>query len=351
MKSFYQKAFLALLLLVALVVPDYSVGADIEMSQDSISKLSEYSYADHDIKFTSPSGATETTDQIEISLPSGFDLSQIGATDINLSHGPSTGLETPESLSESISETEWSVALSGQKITFSHPSTDVANINPGDIITILIGKNTLAGTNQIKNGGAGNYLVIVGGSFGDNGQIPIVILSDDQLYADADILPVISMTLSNTTTSFGLVDLGTVETSTPDITITVSTNHANGYNIKVSDFGDGVHPGLFKTTNQIMPSPDPNYGSSIDLDSVIIGYGIQAACVSGCDTTTQISERYNQTNHSVGGLKIAPEYLIKYPTYPTSSHVINIKHLAKVSQYTRTGNYVDKIIYQATANY
>lgn len=352
MNRIYKK-FLALIFIVAiLLLPGLSMGADISSSQDSLSKLAEFSYSDHNIKFTSPSGATEISDEMEISFSVTFDLSDIVLSDINLSHGPSSGLETLESLSAVPNSTDWGASISGQKIIFSHP-TDISagNINPGDIINVKIGKNTPFGVNQIKNGPAGNYLVIISGSFGDAGQIPTVVLSSDQLYADADIIPVISLTLSTTATSFGLVDLGVVETSSPDITMTIATNHANGYNVKIFDVGDGINPGLFKSTEPIIPSPDSNYDASVNLDSVIAGYGIQAICTSGCVTDTEISSRYNQIDNVVGGLKLLPEFLIQYPTYPSSKHIVRIRHLAKVSQYTKTGVYVDKIIYQATANY
>ena len=344
-----------LIITAVFVFPVLTHGAGLTSLSDYLSSLKKFSNSNHTIQFTTQNGATTPSSTIVLTFPSGFDLSAEGYTDISLSHGP-TGVETEETIAATATNTSWGANFSGQSLTLTHPASGNGNITAGDIIIVKIGTNVYGGSHQIQNGDSGNYLIKITGSFGDSGDIPITILDNDQILADGDIIPTISLVLSNPSTSFGLVDFGVITNSSPDITLTITTNHANGYTVKVYDQGDGVHPGLYKPLTgsipaQIISSADPNYDQFIDLNSVISGYGIQAKCTTGCNTDTEIDSRYRQTGDSIGGLSLIPQTLIQYGTYLTDPHILKITHKAKVSEYAKTGQYTDSIIYQATANF
>ena len=62
-------------------------------------------------------------------MPTGFAIGSVDHTDIDLSHGVTTGYENEEILAASASATEWGAAFVGQVLTLTHP-TNSAN---GDI--------------------------------------------------------------------------------------------------------------------------------------------------------------------------------------------------------------------------
>lgn len=347
-----------IILIMLFLMPGFSKGAGLVELSDNLSKLKQNSLSDHNIKFKTNSGASLASSNIVISFPAGFDIGTITFADIDLSHGLISGLETSESLNNIPTNTDWGASFTGQTLTLTHPTDPlVGTIGANEYVVINIGTNASGGVNQIKNGPAGNYNLQISGTFGDSGQIPIVIVADDQIASDGDVVESISLVLSSHSTSFGLVNLGAIAASTPNITLTISTNHASGYSLAIQDSGDGTHPGLYKTADQIVPaqligSADPNYSNSVDLNSVITGYGIQAVCLSGCDTDTEIVEKYRKTTDTtVAGLKTTADLLMEYHAYLTTDHVVEIRHVVKASQYARTGNYIDHITYIATPNF
>lgn len=355
MKNVSEKLWIIVLLLLGAMFlsPNYSYGAAITNSADDLSRLAKNTPSNHELRFTTPSGAGDSSDSIIILFPNGFNLSAITLSDIDLTHGPLTGDETVEVLAGTSDGTSWGVSVLGQNLTLTHPTDEnEGDITPGDIIKIKIGTNAQGGSNQIVNGLGGNYTIGISGTFGDSGLIPIAILDDDQITANINVLPSISLTLSSTVSSFGLVDLGSITTSNPDIVLTVQTNHSNGYSVRVSDRGNNSNPGLFNSQLGILVgSASTNYENNIDLNSVIGGYGIQAECVSGCITQNNIAARYRVADDIVAGMEISPDVILSDTTYLTEEHKVRIRHRAKISQYTRTGTYVDTITYQATANY
>ncbi|MCS7201155.1 MAG: hypothetical protein NZ822_03355, partial [Patescibacteria group bacterium] len=86
----------------------------------------------------------------------------------------------------------------------------------------------------------------------------------------------ISCNFSTSSTSFINLSPSNVSTSSPDITITV-TSSAN-FQISVKDQGNGILPGLYKSTipTYFIPSPNSSYNATATLNPEVDGYGIQA---------------------------------------------------------------------------
>ncbi len=129
--------------------------------------------SNHKIKFTTPTGVDAPTDTITITFDSDFSLAAIDFSDIDLLHGPVTGLETNETLAAAAAAGTWGVGIFGQVITFTAPTDAVAGeVTASDIVTIRIGTNAVGGVNQITNPTFnGTYHININGTFGDAGGV------------------------------------------------------------------------------------------------------------------------------------------------------------------------------------
>ena len=137
----FVKYFVVLLTLAIFTAPHYSYGADLSNLSDDLSRLKSGEYANHTIKFKTPSGAGNTDDTIIITFPASFDLSALAISDINLTHGL-TGTEIEETLADPANTTDWGVIITENILTFSHPTnSNNGDINKDDIVTIKIGVN------------------------------------------------------------------------------------------------------------------------------------------------------------------------------------------------------------------
>ncbi len=140
---------------------------------DEMSLLTPHAYSNHEIRFTTLSGATDPGDAITITFATGFDLSALTLGDIQLMHG-ATGTETTETLATFPGAGSWGVAVTSPSITFTHP-TSGGNIAPLDKVIIRMGTNA-GGTNKVRNpNGVGSRVVTIGGSFGDTGALAVAI--------------------------------------------------------------------------------------------------------------------------------------------------------------------------------
>lgn len=136
--------------------------------------------ANHEIKFLTPSGVGQAGKNFDITFDSGFNLTAVTYNDIDLFHGPITGLETEETLNSSSTPNDWGVSISGSSIIFTHPSDDAnGDILLNDFIVVRIGKNASGGTHQISNPSIiGSKIISITGSFGDSGKLAVAIYRD-----------------------------------------------------------------------------------------------------------------------------------------------------------------------------
>ena len=152
----------------------------------------------------------------------------------------------------------------------------------------------------------------------------------------------VTCSVSVTSTAFGNLDLGTINTSTPDILTTMACDAVpSGCTLYVKDTGSGSNPGLWNNSaSYLVTSTDAALSAGTD------GYGIQAATSSG---TWTINSKYEVTGINVGGLTITDT------TYASSSSQLSTStatttHKAAISSSTTAGSYEDNITYSCTAN-
>ncbi|GIW65656.1 MAG: hypothetical protein KatS3mg094_175 [Candidatus Parcubacteria bacterium] len=157
--------------------------------------------------------------------------------------------------------------------------------------------------------------------------------------------PTITCSFSATSTSFSSLSPSAVSTSSPDITITVTSSA--GFIISVNNAGDGTNPGLYKSTapTYLIPSPDSSFSATATLFAGTDGYGIQATTTN---SNININVRYNVSGYTVGGLTTTTITLAS-SSASVSSAQITIKHKASISALAPIGNYQDTITYSCTS--
>ncbi len=341
--------FVILMAISVFIYPYFTYAAALTDLSDTMSRLEKGIASDHSIKFTTPTGAGDSGDTITVTMPAGFTIGTVDFTDIDLSHG-AAGTETDETLAAAADATSWGAVFAAQVLTLTHPTNGVnGDIAATDIVIVEIGLNAtfgVAGDQQITNqAAANNYTITIGGTFGDTGQIGIVIIDDDQFTVTGTTDPTITFTLSANATAFGTLSASSVVTSAPNITLTISTNGTNGYTVNIRDAGDTTNPGLYSAANLfLIGSADYSYNDSEDLDAGN-GYGIQG---SSGDAT--IAVPYNSGGNIVGGYELTDQTLATHNA-TASSHTITITSKAKITGATPAGNYIDTVTVIATGNF
>jgi|GEM_PF-613767 len=154
--------------------------------------------ADHSYKFRTPTGVDSPTDTITMDLSS-WGTGAVNFNDIDLLHGPVTGLETDNTLAAVPGINTWGASFSGGTLTLTPPTNATpGTINPNDYITIYIGTNATGGVNQLINPAvAGSYFVTIAGGFGDIGYVAQAIMTSNNVNVDASVAPYLQITNIN----------------------------------------------------------------------------------------------------------------------------------------------------------
>ncbi|MGC8776163.1 MAG: hypothetical protein ACP5QN_02545, partial [Minisyncoccia bacterium] len=157
----------------------------------------------------------------------------------------------------------------------------------------------------------------------------------------------VSCSTNVTSTSFGNITTGSIFTSSPNVSSTIScSGTASGCSLYVQDAGNGSNPGLYKSTSPtyLIVSTDATLSGTSD------GYGIQAATTTaGSGGILTLNSKYNKTGNDVGGLTTTTITLASSTADVTGREVI-ITHKASVSGTSPSGDYSDTITYSCVAN-
>lgn len=163
----------------------------------------------------------------------------------------------------------------------------------------------------------------------------------------ATVDQILTFSISATSSAFGVLSPTAVSTSSPNITLTISTNAPFGFSVTVRDEGDGTNPGLYKSA----PPTKLIASTTTTLVAGTEGYGIQAATTpAGSGATVSISPTYLKTGNDVGGLSRTPT-LLASATGPVAGREVVVTHKAAISPLTIPGNYADTITYVCTGNF
>jgi len=208
--------------LVLVMLPTSVIAAaDLTLLSDELSTIKVSAAADHIIKFRTPTGAGDAGDTIIITLPKEFTMGSVVFGDIDLFHGATTACATEETIATAASATDWGAALTQAVagtnpvvLTLTHPTEAAAgDIAVNDYVKVVIG-----GTNKITNpSAAATYEIDIAGVFGDDGEIAVVIVADDEVAVTGRVLPTLSFSLSANATDFGDISAGAIDTAATDI--------------------------------------------------------------------------------------------------------------------------------------
>ncbi len=186
-----MQKFQAIILMAVMVFSVFakpSFGAALLNSTVSLSNHTVSTLADHSYKFRTPSGVDSPADTITINLSS-WTTGAVNFNDIDLLHGPVTGLETNNTLAAAAGVNIWGASFAGGILTLTPPTNSApGTINPNDYITIYIGTNATGGVNQLTNPAvAGSYTITIAGGFGDMGQVAQAIMTNSGVSVDATV--------------------------------------------------------------------------------------------------------------------------------------------------------------------
>jgi hypothetical protein len=326
--------------------------ANLTALSDTLSTEKASTASNHTIRFTTPTGAGDVGDTITIVFPAGFTIGSVDYTDIDLSHGASTGYETEETLAATADGTSWGASFASQTLTLTHP-TNASNgdITSNDKVIVEIGLNASGGNAQITNPTAGTHVLVIDGTFGDDGQIAVAIITDDQVVVSVTVDPYINLTLTQNTVSLTKSGGGNPDyqntgfnNSTAN-TLAVNTNAASGYTL--------TYNGATLTSG----------GNSIDAMATkgASSTGTEQFGLNLRDNATPNTG----TNPSGGSGSPASDYntvdefrfvantttTLASASAATTTTTYTVSYIVNVGQTTESGNYSTTITYIATGNF
>ena len=335
-----DKAFAA-----ALTTPIYDAQSSVKINN----------LADHTIVFVTPSGVA-SGQAISITFPIQYVMSSFSVSNIDFATSISASCSSfsDASLGSSPSGATWGASQSGQTITLT---AGTATILPNRCVEIRIGSHAIfggTGVSQISNPSIpGNYLLSVGGSFGDTGLITETILNEDAVAVTGTVAQSLSFAISTTTIYFGVLgSSGAKYASSIDIlgdtsetiahTLAVGTNAPSGFTLSVMGQTLTSQQNSANTISQIGGSPVP---SSPGTEQ----FGIRATESGGIGTSidstfaSPVAYGYNATATSSAVLATGTG------STPTSTY--SLRYLANIAAVTEAGTYQASLVYVATANF
>lgn len=351
-KNFRLLAFSLVVLVVlaqVMFVVHRGEAATATSRSDVLSRLKTSTTANHEIKFVTPSGV-DAGETITITFDAGFTMGSVAFGDIDFAEDSdgdcSNGGFSDKTLAATPSGATWGAAIAGSILTIT---SGTGTITAGRCVQIEIGTNATsggAGVNQITNPGSiGSKQISVGGTFGDTGDIVVVIITDDQVVVTATVDETMTFSISDNTVEFGTLsasddffadDSGGNATEVEAHNLIAGTNASNGYGVTVngSTLTAGIH-----TIDAIGAT---NTASTIGSEQ----YGIRLTASGGSGT---VSAPYAASGFAFDTGALPDQ--IASSTTSSSNTTYSVRYLANIAANTQAGAYSSTMTYVATANY
>ena len=339
--------------------PKAHAGSLTELS-DTMSSQYYYGYSDHTIKFKIATPVNGPTDTITVNLYI-YAVDGTNYTDMDLSHGTTTGYETEETLASSAAAGVWGVSQTFPQdftVTFTAPTdAGVTEIPANDYVVIEIGLNASSGDHQLANPEVGNFVCIIAGTFGDTGKIAYVTLANDRVGVTATVDPTLSFSISDITVGFGSFVSTNIRYATGDVAgsasepaadnptkLVVSTNGDNGATITVQDEGSGSSSGLWSA------APISELIASDTSRNIIVVGNKKKYGLYGKNASTLVIHENFDNDATDSALTRAAQTFASY-TGPMSSASLDLVPVAAVDATTKAGAYTDTITIICTVNF
>lgn len=322
--------------------------AALTAKSDTMSTQKELTASSHTIKFTTPTGAGDSTDTIIITFPSTgttpFNFTSKTISTVTFTHGVSTGAENTETLAATPSATAWGAVFSGTQnriLTLTAPTDGVgaAVVAASDKIIL-----TYDSTNSINPSvNASPYTIAISGAFGDTGNISVAILTDDQVAVSGTVAESMTFTLGATSVALGTLSSSAVTSGSH--TVTLATNAASGMTLSYS--GTTLTSGSNTITAMSTAA-----ASSIGVEQFGINAKLNTTPAVGaeCSGTAPIAAA------ATGYATVNNYKFVTGDTVISSAGGINstscaISYIANILGSTEAGSYTTTLTYNATANF
>ncbi|MCE7936818.1 hypothetical protein DYH10_03460 [Candidatus Saccharibacteria bacterium CPR2] len=342
----YSALLLAVLLVVAQLVfiTDKGEAAATTSKSDILSRLKTSTAANHEIKFVTPSGV-DAGETITLTFDAGFSMGSVAFGDIDLAEDSdndcTNGGFSDKTLAATPSGATWGAAISGQVLTFT---SGTGTITADRCVQVEIGTNASGGSNQITNPGTGGTKEVnIGGTFGDTGDIAVVILSDDQVVVTATVDESMTFSISDNTIEFGTLsasddffadDSGGNATEVEAHNLVAGTNASGGYGITIN--GSTLTAGAY-TIDAIGAS---NTASATGTEQ----YGIRMTASGGSGT---VSTPYAAAGFALDTGSFPDQ--VASSTGASANTTYSVRYLANIASNTEAGAYSATMTYVATA--
>ncbi len=319
--------------------------AAITSASDTMSSSKISTASSHIIKFTTPTGANESTDTIIITFPSDFNFTSKAINTVTFTHGATTGAETTETLAASPDGSNWGAVFSGTQLrvlTLTAPTdgTGAAAIAASDKIIL-----TYDSSNSTNGSSATSYAIAVSGTFGDSGNITVTLLSDDQVAVTATVSQSLTFSISDNTIEFGTLSASAAQyaddsagnsSETEAHTIIIGTNASNGYTATVK--GATLTSGAYTIT-----ALGSNTASSAGSEQ--FGLRMTATGGSGAVTAPYAASGFAYTGTAGTAAQVASA------SGASSNTTYSVRYLANITSSTEAGSYTATLTYVATGNF
>ena len=150
-------------------------------------------------------------------------------------------------------------------------------------------------------------------------------------------VPYVNIAVSDSGLTLGVLNINSISTTTTS-TITVNTNGYTGYQVYVSDTGNGASGGLYDGIGTLIASSDTT------LTPGTAGYGAQANSLSAT-----VDAKYDVSGNQVGALEVGTNGLFSNSVAVTDEDT-TVTFKATISATTIAGEYSDIVYFTVTPN-
>lgn len=334
-----------LALLAVLMGPPLQIAqaAALTASSDTLSSSKVSTLSSHKIKFTTPTGAADSTDTIIITFPSDFNFTSKTIGTVTFTHGASTGLESTETLAATPSVTAWGAVFSGTQnriLTLTAPTDGVgaAAVAASDKVII-----TYDSTNSTNATTAGSKTISISGAFGDTGDITVQILTDDQVAVSATVGQTLSFSLSANTLALGTLSVSAVTSGSHTMSLATNANTGMAVTYSGATLTSGANTVTAMSTAAVSSVGTEQFGINAK-DNVTPNVGLE------CSGTTPIAAA------ATGYATVDNFKFVSGETVVSAANAINtttctISYIANIAGTTEAGSYTSTLTYIATATF
>ncbi len=333
--------------IVSLAMPfSFVSAASLTNLSNTMSSAKISTASSHEIRFTTPTGASDDTDTIVITFPADFDFTGKDIASVTFTHGPATGLENTEVLAAAPSATEWGAVFSGTEdrvLTLTAPTDGVGAASLDANHRVIISYDD---TDSLNPSTPGSYQITINGTFGDVGFITVNILSDDQVSVSATVDQSLTFSISDNTIGFGTLSSVAARYATGDTTgsaseveahnIIVGTNASNGYTMTLA--GETLTSGL-DTIDAIGAA---NTASATGTEQ----FGLRMTATDGIGA---VSAPYAAAGFAFDTASFPDE--VASSVGASADTTYSVRYLANIESNTEAGAYTAALTYVATANF